>query len=84
MPGVNRYNPNYEALKPRSIGVIIRPLRQFPKGSKLRSVDKKNLIKQLHSRLKNRPMLRVKKVLATDFIFSITGTRAKRYPAPRR
>jgi len=47
VPGVNRYNPNFKALKPNPVGIIIKPLT---KGSNMFKISKKkrqNLMKRL-------------------------------------
>lgn len=51
---MNRYNPNFKVLKPRTYGVKIRPLKGKNNVEKIKKLEDKKLVKQLQLRLKQR------------------------------
>ncbi|CAI2368062.1 unnamed protein product [Moneuplotes crassus] len=62
VPGANRYNPNYRALKPRSIGVIIKPITRTSHFYKPKPKEKHFLLKRISLSLKSKSKLRKRNI----------------------
>jgi hypothetical protein len=69
IPGMNRYNPNFKALKPRSIGIIIRPEKKIHSRLRLKKLNK-DVLKQLRTKLKQKSILLSQKVILISSIVS--------------
>lgn len=57
---MNRYNPNYKALKPRSIGIVIKPITRC--GNMFKQKHRKILLNNIKLGLKNKQKLLKRKV----------------------